>query len=61
MIKDIISVKSKIIKENVEVCYSFWLRRMEKQNLKSANCKIIILMNNKDLYSLKDTVDKVTR
>ena len=34
---------------------------MEKQNLKSTNYKIMILMNHKDLYSLKDTVDKETR
>lgn len=33
----------------------------ERQNFKSTNNKTIILMNNKDFYSARNSVNKVTR
>ena len=62
-IKDIINVKNKIIKEKHRRLLQFVTEGNGKAKpiIKITNYKTIVLMNNKDFYSPKDTVDKVTR
>lgn len=56
-------MKNKIIKEKLRRLLQFVTEENGKAKpiIKSTNYKTIILMNNKDFYSPKDTVDKVTR
>lgn len=56
-------MKNKIIKEKHRRLLQFVTEENGKAKpiIKSTNYKTIILMNNKDFYSPKDTVDKVTR
>lgn len=55
-------MKNKIIKEKHRRLLQFVTEENGKAKpiIKSTNYKTIILMNNKDFYSPKDTVDKVT-